>query len=398
MELVFPFKNTSVNTLWGFREDEFLERFFINFKQKKDSFYKDLIRDEIELFINGLPDFENELLQFINTSNQRTIDFLFEELKDDCSWVCDINKEEILKDLNEKNTTRNNEFQEKIEKKVEEFFKHENRQKYQHLEEYGTYSYGGLFGISLGQTKPGELQKNKKTNYNFYCVEEEPNLFDLTYFEDYLTLLNKLTSEFQKVSFRYIERFDKGEIVASEKNFYDKTVLYVEGQHDIDLITCAAQLLNKTEILNQVELRQRGGFRNLDKIWKFYKENSVEVSGQIKILLYDCDTEKQDEDFGYIYKRTIPTFEGHIISKGIENLFNNITTQNDIRHKKELIDFKSTKGTKRGVEYYEEINEVNKEEKANFCKWICETGNEKDFANFSVIFDMIEEIITNANN
>src|SRR5690606_16473790 len=107
---------------------------------------------------------------------------------------------------------------------------------------------------------------------------------------------------------------------------------------------------------------------------------------------------KDDEDFGYIFKRTIPTFSEHIISKGIENLFNNVTTQKVLNHKKELIDFCTIKRTVRGIEAHEEINEVNKDEKANFCKWICQNGTIKDFANFIVIFDTFEKIINNANN
>lgn len=71
MELRFPFKNIAVNNLWGFREDDFLEHYFIQFKQQLYEFYKDLIEQEIDRFLNYLPNFENEILQIINTSNQK---------------------------------------------------------------------------------------------------------------------------------------------------------------------------------------------------------------------------------------------------------------------------------------------------------------------------------------
>ena len=319
-------------------------------------------------------------------------------------WACNVDPNAIREGLIESNSNRYEKFLEKIELRIKDYFDKEERTKYNHLEQYETHDFGlfGLGVLSRTDTKklaiPTETKKVKKVNYNFYCIDDNPGLIDLAFFDDYLELITKLTAEFEKVANRYIERFDRDEIVASEENFYDKAIVYVEGHHDIDLIVKAAEHLNKKHILQNIELRQRGGFRNLDKIWKFYKEHSVEVTGQIKILLYDCDTNKHNEDFGYIFKRTIPTFEGHIISKGIENLFNNITTQNALNHKNEFIDFCTKKGTKRGVKYYEEINEVKSEEKANFSKWICENGIKEDFINFKVVFEIIEEMITKANN
>nr|WP_321486090.1 hypothetical protein [uncultured Draconibacterium sp.] len=394
MKLLFPFKNIAVNTLWEFRESEFLNDFFVKFKQQHDDFYEDILKKQIRNYLDSLPDFENEILQIINTSNQQTINSYFHELKETVEWVCKVDSEEIEAHLKEENEKIYLKFVEKVNKKSEEYFEKEERKKYGHLEEYEAYDFH-LMPIGARLRRP--LPKIKKTNYNFYCIDEIPNLIDFQFIEKYVNLLEKLTEEFKKISDKYIAKFDAGEIVVNERKFFDKTIVYVEGQHDIDLIQRAAELLNKNDLLNQIELRQRGGYRNLDKIWKFYKEHSVEIIAQIKILLYDCDTNKQNEDFGYVYKRIIPTFEGHIISKGIENLFNNITTQKAIKHKNAFIDFCTKKGTKRGVEYYEETNEVNSDEKANFCKWICENGTEEDFSNFKVIFDMIEEIITNAN-
>ncbi len=395
MELKFPFKNLTVNHLWEFRENKFLNDFFIKYKHQQDNFYKEQIEKQVDFFLDFLPDFENEILQIIQTSNQKTIDTYFNELIENCSWVCNIDSDGIKHDLNEINEERYNKFIKDVNEKSEEYFKKEERTKYKHLEKYESYQFS-LIGFGL-YGNPREGKKVKKTNYNYYCIEQTPNLFDLSFFDDYINFLSNLTSKFQGVCQRYIEKFENGEIIASEEDFYDKVIVYVEGQHDIDLIFRAAELLKETEILNKIELRQRGGFRNLDKIWKFYNENSVEITGQIKILLYDCDTNKSDEDFGYIYKRTIPTVEGHIISKGIENLFNNITTQKAIKAKKEFIDFNIKKGTKRGIEYHEEINEVNKDEKANFCTWMSNNGTKEDFNNFKIIFDLIREIITNAN-
>ena len=392
MNLTFPFRNITTNSLWGFRENTFLDHYFVEYKQSENENYKDIVKMNIQSYLDFLPNFENEILQIINTSNQPTIKHYFTSLKEDCEWLLNIDREEVRKEIEERNKEKYESFLEKVEKKSKEYFSKEERTKYAHLEEYETYAFS-FMSLGLDTSK-----KVKRTNYNFYCIEEKAELIDLNFLDEYIELLTKLTLEFEKIANKYTEKFDNGEIVAKEENFYEKSVVYVEGQHDIDLITKAAELLDKMEVLGQIELRQRGEYRNLDKIWKFYKEHSVEISGQIKILLYDCDTKKLDEDFGYVFKRTMPTFSGHIISKGIENLFNNVTTQKALKHKKEFIDFCTIRKTTRGIESYEEINEVNKDEKANFCKWICETGTKDDFANFIVIFEMIEKIITNANN
>lgn len=392
MNLNFPFKNLTINRLWDFRGNTFLDHYFVEFKQSENQNYKDIVKMNLQSYLNLLPNFENEILQIINTSNQPTIKHYFTALKKDCEWLLEVDKEKIEAKLQERNKEKYAQFLEKVQKKSDEYFLKEERKKYAHLEEYEAYGFNiGTFGLDTSK-------KIKKTNYNFYCIEEKSELIDLKYLDSYVKLLDSFTEAFAKIANKYINQFDDGKIVAKEENFYDKAVIYVEGQHDIDLILRAAEHLSKTELIDKVELRQRGGYRNLDKIWKFYKEHSVEISGQVKILLYDCDTNKTGEDFGYIYKRTIPTFKGHIISKGIENMFNNITTQKALKHKKEFIDFCTIKRTIRGIESFEEINEVNKDEKANFCKWICQNGTKRDFANFEVIFDTIDEIITNANN
>ena len=175
------------------------------------------------------------------------------------------------------------------------------------------------------------------------------------------------------------------------QQFILKPILFVEGEHDITLITKAAELLNKTEVLGRVELRQRGGFRNLDKLWNALNVESWETTPQTKIFLYDCDTNKVNEDFGNHHKRIIPTNPNSIVMKGIENLFPNDFICKAIEAKKAFVDFKKTIGIKRGIEYTEEMNEINKDEKKHFCNWACENGTIDDFKAFDVIFELIEE-------
>jgi hypothetical protein len=36
---------------------------------------------------------------------------------------------------------------------------------------------------------------------------------------------------------------------------------------------------------------------------------------------------------------------------------------------------------------------VNRDEKGNMCDWLCENGTRDDFANFSAVFQMVEDLI-----
>src|SRR3989339_142118 len=372
MELVFPFKNIALNYFWEFLEDRFIHNFFWEFKQKNNTNYKEHLTNDIKTFYNSLPNFENEILQIVNTTNQETINYYFKELKNNIDRIKTINEEEIKSILNE-------------------YFKKNERKKYKHLEEYEAVDF---MGSLLNPFPSGEIRKKRVVNYNFYCIEKIPELVDFKYFNNYYQLLSTLRDKIYSISDRYILLFQEGKFKVDIEKFFNKAVVYVEGEHDIKLIKKAAILLGQEKILEKIELRQRSGFKNLDKIWNFYKNNSVEIIAQKKILLYDCDTHKSDENFGnLLYKRTIPTIKGHIITKGIENLFSSYTIQEAIKHKKEFVDFKTIKGSNRGKEYYEEINEINKDEKANFCEWICSTDSADDFKNFEIIFKIISDIL-----
>jgi predicted ATP-binding protein involved in virulence len=56
-----------------------------------------------------------------------------------------------------------------------------------------------------------------------------------------------------------------------------KPVVFVEGDYDIRYLIKAAELLNKQDILERVQLKDGGGFGSLDKIWKSYNNSISEV-------------------------------------------------------------------------------------------------------------------------
>ncbi|MCT7501639.1 AAA family ATPase [Aliarcobacter cryaerophilus] len=176
-----------------------------------------------------------------------------------------------------------------------------------------------------------------------------------------------------------------------------KPIVFVEGDYDIRYIKKACELLGKKEILDKVEIHDVVGFGNLDNIWKNFdnKTKLSEIVPQKIILVYDCDIKKQDKEIGKIFKRTIPTIEGSIIEKGIENLFSKIVLEKAIKDKQEYIDITSEIiKTERGVvTKIPEKWEINKDEKGNLCDWICANGTKEDFKNFEEIFKIIEDCL-----
>lgn len=174
-----------------------------------------------------------------------------------------------------------------------------------------------------------------------------------------------------------------------------KPILFVEGDYDIRYLVKAAAILGKTEILDRVQLKDGVGYGNLDKIWKSYNNSISEVVPNKILLLYDCDTNKQNAQKNLVFKRVLPTNEESPIAIGIENLFTPDTIAKIEAERPQYIDAieASTKRI-RGVETNIPASKyVNKDEKGNMCNWLCENGTADDFSSFMVAFDIIEEII-----
>ena len=105
------------------------------------------------------------------------------------------------------------------------------------------------------------------------------------------------------------------------KNTSKRYVVLVEGKSDKDFIFKAGQLLGKQTLLDSIDIIPVNSYSFLNNFWKF-SESDFRNSGPEKIvLLYDCDTNTFDEEKGKMYKKQIPFFSEHPITKGIENLF-----------------------------------------------------------------------------
>ena len=171
-------------------------------------------------------------------------------------------------------------------------------------------------------------------------------------------------------------------------------MLYMEGTTDIEYLTAAARSLEKTDVLDNFELVDGGGEGKLSNIWK-NRLAFQQIANNKIILLYDCDTNKETTEDGAVYKRVIPKIEAGPIEVGIENLFPVETIAKVERQNACFIDVtEATTMRSRGKEItLPRIKSVNENEKKNMCEWLCENGDRNDFANFEVVFKLLEDLI-----
>lgn len=188
--------------------------------------------------------------------------------------------------------------------------------------------------------------------------------------------------------------------VQAEIEQSNKPAIFVEGDYDIDYLKKAALLLDQTELIDQIVLFDGEGFGNLDKIWKNWDNRLPMAFPRLVGLIYDCDTNKTEQDRHLIKKRVIPSIPDNPISKGIENLFP-VDLINRLRASHPQFFDITPEVTKivRGVSVIQaETCEINKSEKRNLCNWLCEHGTADDFIHFGSAFAKIAEIVGIAND
>ncbi len=172
----------------------------------------------------------------------------------------------------------------------------------------------------------------------------------------------------------------------------EKNIVFVEGDYDIRYIKKAAELLEKNEILNSIQLSDGGGFGNLNNIWKSLDTPLSSVLPKKILLIYDCDIEKSDAIRNNIVKKIMPSVSKNPIKKGVENLFSQETIEKVMNQNPQFIDVtEETKKIVRGKEMnVPKSFSTNLDEKGNLCNWLCENGTRHDFENFERIFNIID--------
>lgn len=203
-------------------------------------------------------------------------------------------------------------------------------------------------------------------------------------------------SEFEEAykTFMQTEKFNSN--IEEEILKTQKPIVFVEGDYDIRYLNASAKILGKENLLSRVHLKNGDGFRNLDKIWNDKKWSDPQLVNKRMVLLYDCDTDKNNEDLNNLSKRIVSTIDTNPIKRGIENLFSEQTISKAMEHKADFIDIEEERRVRQRGQWITEpeIKTVNKNEKGNLCDWLCLNGDESDFTNFATVFDMLEETLS----
>lgn len=221
----------------------------------------------------------------------------------------------------------------------------------------------------------------------------EDDGFDLLEMPSGIKISAERFSEFKKAYEAFAKTKTFEEVIKENIKKSKLPLVFVEGDYDVRYIKNICKLFQREDILNNVTLCDADGCENLNKIWKF-KETIKYFDNKI-LLLYDCDTRIENKDSDNIFKRIIPPQKDALFDRGIENLFSKETISKIRKEKPQYIDFiKSHTAEIRGKEEnIPDKHSVNKNEKGNLCNWICENGTEKDFENFKVILEIIDEFL-----
>ena len=202
-------------------------------------------------------------------------------------------------------------------------------------------------------------------------------------------------SEFESAyrSFAETKRFQSEIQSAIERS--QMPIVFMEGKTDVQYVRKAAELLDRESILQEIDLREVGGYSDLKKIWSSGASIGRVDPAKKVILLYDCDTNIKPSSTGNVFKRIIPSRDSHPLQSGIENLFTKATLERARADKPEFIDIRGeyateVRGEKKTVP---EEWTVNDDEKTNLCEWLCANGAKEDFQYFRLIFGILEEIL-----
>ena len=180
----------------------------------------------------------------------------------------------------------------------------------------------------------------------------------------------------------------RGEEIKQRFAIETKPLVQTEGPLDVRYIERALDVLEKTELLNSVDIefvgivdedgRTRfGGDTGLNRFRNTYEANSSLYHRPI-LLLYDCDTQRPNEQIEKLWVRSIPkNDENTKVRKGIENLFPEALFTED---------FYSEARTDDG-------GYAKRLDKSRFCEWICENGTATDFAEFKSVVQILEEFV-----
>ena len=194
-------------------------------------------------------------------------------------------------------------------------------------------------------------------------------------------------SEFGK-AFEYYQSTERfGEEIKQRFAAGTKPLVLTEGSLDPRYIQAALVRLGQRELLNAFDIdfvgmedekgTHYGGDKGLNHFRNIYEANPSLFHRPI-LLLYDCDTQKPNEQIGELWVRSIPhNAENTKVKVGIENLFPADLFQDC---------FYPEVPTKDG-------GSATHLDKPKFCDSICENGSDVDFAKFDSVVQILKEFV-----
>jgi hypothetical protein len=228
-------------------------------------------------------------------------------------------------------------------------------------------------------------------NPTYQYLRETLNHWSVQVWEDYCSYLMSVHG--QRMFYKYCKKINavKDEVQAAvEKG--TKPLVLTEGETDPIYIKTALELLGEKEILAQVDIEWVGistgkgksintGDGGLKNTRDVLISNPKFLTRKV-LLIYDCDTDKSNEDHELLKIRKIPQQKNRKVKKGIENLFpDHLFTEEFYLPK-----------TKYGD--YGEQNQIQEFQKMDFCKWICEQRKQADdFVDFKIIIEFIKDCL-----
>ncbi|GLZ37623.1 hypothetical protein [Actinokineospora sp. NBRC 105648] len=202
-------------------------------------------------------------------------------------------------------------------------------------------------------------------------------------------------SEFEKAFDVMRETSAFNAAVLDRTNSASKRVLVLcEGETDPQYLTCAARKLGRSELLEKMEFQWVGskgetgqasntGKEALNKATTLLKGNPY-LKSRTVVLLFDNDTNKQDEDLGSeLYVRAMPTnADNKIIQAGVENLLPERLITEDMWTLREI---RKPNG---------DFHTFQSLDKTKLCNYVCENGISEDFARFAAVLNKLEALTT----
>lgn len=385
MELTFPMRNIAFNRLYDLMDLSFIKDFLEVERNESLTHAFGLYIDRFQQFEDSLSNVENEILQLIHTSTKFTVDEYFISTSEFLSDIITLIKsDKIDKDILSFNQNQYSRFVEVVNEKEARYFEQPER-RYGHLEKYRRKPFA--FGAEW-------MRESLETvNYNYYCIEDRHELINPIDIDKYKTKLKSSYNLIQAVFSDYYKKWTEGSIKSSIININDLPItIFVEGKTDVAYISKAFEFFERKDLIQTVELRERGGWKNLNKLWDVVSKESWDTIPQPRIFLYDCDTNIVDSDSLFNYKRKLQKIDDCKLESGIENLLSEQIIDRAIKEHPEWIDIIITISAINGATSIKSQYSVNNDSKNSLCSWICQNSQKHDFANFNVIIKMIDDI------